>query len=213
MDEISTDYGWSKEYNNSPDYLISSLNDILPAYLNNNDLILDAGCGGGQLLNILYEKEYSNLRGFDVSLSGISVVKEMYSHLENLVAVHDGYNKILPKEFQQNDYDLVLSVEVIEHLYNPGVYLDNIYYWLKQGGYLIISTPYHGYLKNLSISLMNKHDLHYDPLWNGGHVKFFSKNTLTRILKSSGFEIVDFIGSGRIPFLWKSMIIIAKKNK
>ena len=212
MDEMSTDYGWNKEHNNSPDYLVSSLIKIFDTYVNCQELILDAGCGGGHLLNVLYEIKCSNLRGFDVSQSGINVVKDVYPHLQNLVAVHNGYNKTLPKDFPQNDYGLILSVEVIEHLYNPKVYIDNIYSWLKQGGYLIISTPYHGFFKNLSISLMNKHDTHYDPLWDGGHVKFFSKNTLTRVLNSSGFEIVDFIGSGRIPYLWKSMIVIAKKN-
>lgn len=213
MNEMSTEYGWNKEHNSSPDYLVSSLNRIMDTCLNYNDLILDAGCGGGYLLNVLYEKEYSNLRGFDISQSGINVVRELYPHLKNLVAVHSGYNKNLPENFPQKNYDLVLSVEVIEHLYNPTVYLDNIHSWLKQDGYLIISTPYHGYLKNLSISLMNKNDNHYDPLWDGGHVKFFSKNTLNQILKSSGFELVDFIGSGRIPYFWKSMIIIARKNK
>ena len=68
MEKSSTDYGWNRENNNSPDYLISSINKILPAYVNHKkELIMDAGCGGGQLLNLLYEKNFSNIRGFDIS--------------------------------------------------------------------------------------------------------------------------------------------------
>jgi len=71
-------------------------------------------------------------------------------------------------------------VEVIEHLYSPKTYLANIYNWLKDDGYLILTTPYHGYLKNLAIALFNKFDNHFNPLWEGGHIKFF-QNTLCLI--------------------------------
>jgi len=212
MDQISTDYGWSKEFNQTPLYIVNSLNKIISKYTSNyDDLILDAGCGGGYLLDILYGKKFKNVRGFDVSETGINVVKEKYEHLNKLVDVHNAYNLKLPEHFPQNNYDLILSIEVIEHLFNPKVYLDNINYWLKNGGYLIISTPYHGFLKNLSISIMNKHDIHYNPLQNGGHIKFFSKNTLSTILNNSSFGVLEFLGSGRIPYLWKSMIVVAKK--
>ena len=77
IDQISTDYGWSKEFNQTPLYIVNSLNKIISNYIFNYDeLILDAGCGGGHLLNVLYEKQYNNIWGFDVSETGINVVKE-----------------------------------------------------------------------------------------------------------------------------------------
>src|SRR5262249_37524354 len=80
-------------------------------------------------------------------------------------------------------------------------------------GHLIISTPYHGYLKNLFLALTNSWDAHLSPFWDGGHIKFWSYKTLSRLLNESGFRIVRFIGAGRLPFLWKSMIVVAQKRE
>jgi hypothetical protein len=75
----------------------------------------------------------------------------------------------------------------------------------------IISTPYHGYLKNLVLALGNKWDLHFTPLWDCGHIKLWSRKTLSQLLNEGGFRVVRFIGAGRVPFLWKSMIMVAPK--
>jgi hypothetical protein len=71
----------------------------------------------------------------------------------------------------------------------------------------VISTPYHGYLKNLAIALAGKFDSHATALWNGGHIKFWSRKTLTSLLEQNGFRVESFIGAGRLPYLWKSMIL------
>ncbi len=102
-------------------------------------------------------------------------------------------------------------MEVLEHLYSPVKYLKNIYNWLDNPGYLILTTPYHGYFKNLLIVLFNKFDKHFDPLWEGGHIRFFSTKTLHKILRETGFYPIRFYGSGRFPFLWKSIIVVAEK--
>ncbi len=82
---------------------------------------------------------------------------------------------------------------------------------MKNGGSeLILSTPYHGYLKNIILSIFNKWDDYHTVFWQGGHVKFWSKNTLNQLLINHGFKITAFKGCGRIPFIWKSMIISAK---
>ncbi len=96
--------------------------------------------------------------------------------------------------FPSVNFDLILSIEIIEHLYNPKTYLENIYYWLKLSGYLIITTPYHGHLKNLVITALNKFDGHFNPLSDGGHMKFFSQRTLYKILRNNNFKPIKFSG-------------------
>ena len=81
------------------------------------------------------------------------------------------------------------------------------------GGLLIISTPYHGYLKNFVLALANKWDAHLNPFWDGGHIKFWSCKTLSQLLNETGFSVIRFIGAGRLPFLWKSMIVVAQKRE
>ena len=154
---------------------------------------------------------YKNVWGFDRSESGIKIARENFSELKDRFEICDVYNQKLPVAFQQGGYDIILSTEVIEHLYNPKAYLRNINDWMKQGGYLIITTPYHGYFKNIVVPLLNGFDKHVNPLWEGGHIKFFSFNTLSHILNETGFKILEFRGSGRVPYLWKSMVVVAQK--
>ena len=118
----------------------------------------------------------------------------------------------LPDQLQQIQFDTIISTEVIEHLYDPEGFINFCKQALTANGELIISTPYHGYLKNLALSLFNKWDTHLDPMWHGGHIKLWSKNTLSRALTDAGFTLTAFKGCGRVPYFWKSMIIKAKLN-
>jgi hypothetical protein len=61
------------------------------------------------------------------------------------------------------------------------------------------------------ISLLRKWDMHANPLWEGGHIKLWSKRTLGRLLTEAGFRNLEFRGVGRIPGLWMTMIARAMK--
>lgn len=210
--KLSKGFEWSIPETCAHKYLYKTIENIFSEFkIPVTAKILDAGCGGGYVLNNLYSSGYKDIWGVDISESGIKVAQNSYNELQNRFNVHNVYDKSLPSSFPGSGYDVVLSVEVIEHLYNPRLYLKNINSWLKKGAYLILTTPYHGYLKNLAISLANKFDSHCDPITEGGHIKFFSKNTLYRLFQETGCSPLRFYGSGRFPFLWKSMVIISKK--
>ena len=83
---------------------------------------------------------------------------------------------------------------------------------LCPGGYVILTTPYHGYLKNIAISLFNEWDQHHHPEREGGHIKFFSEKSLARVLTENGFSDIVFRNAGRLPYFWKSMVCRAQKN-
>jgi len=205
-------FTWNTPGTHAHQYLLISVKKILNQFaIPKRAQILDAGCGGGYVMHELYRKGYENIWGFDASKSGIEVSQNSFSEIKDRFEIHDAYQQRLPESFPDGNYDLVVSVEVIEHLYSPKKYLENINRWLKPGGYLLITTPYRGYLKNLAIALINGFDFHFNPLFEGGHVKFFSKNTICKIFGDTNFEPVDFTGSGRLPYLWKSMVIVAKR--
>ena len=79
------------------------------------------------------------------------------------------------------------------------------------GGVAIISTPYHGYLKNLALAVSGRLDRHFTALWDHGHIKFWSIETLSKLLREAGFNRLEFRRVGRIPPLAKSMIAIARR--
>lgn len=75
----------------------------------------------------------------------------------------------------------------------------------------MLSTPYHGYLKNLALALAGKWDDHLGPLWDGGHIKFFSKRTLRALLEEAGFQQIDLLRVGRVPALAKSLVAVVRR--
>ena len=107
----------------------------------------------------------------------------------------------LPPELRKIPFLTVISMEVIAHLYSPRTFAAFVRSILEAngGGRFILTTPYHGYLKNLSIAL-----------WEGGHIKFWSRRTLAILLREAGFRNMAFTGAGRIPYLWRHMVFSAE---
>jgi len=184
---------------------------LLPALLpllHQQHKILDLGCGNGALTIHLIKRGF-DVYGIDASNEGIAIAKKSYP--ERFFLQDLSYGK-LPAELADASFNTIISTEVIEHLYDPQAFVHfckNILSKTKQSE-LIVSTPYHGYLKNLAVALFNKYDAHHDPNWNGGHIKFWSPKTLGKLLLSEGFEVLKFQGCGRFPYLWKSMLIKAR---
>ena len=79
------------------------------------------------------------------------------------------------------------------------------------GGTAILSTPYHGYWKNLALALSGKLDRHFTALWDHGHIKFWSMKTLALLLEAAGFCDIRFARVGRIPALAKAMSAVARR--
>jgi len=169
--------------------------------------VLDIGCGNGYIGSKLAELGHK-VSGVDSSIEGINVARSAYPG--GRFEVGSVYDDAL-LEIVGNHVDCVLSLEVIEHLFYPKILLEQSYRVLKLGGHLIISTPYHGYLKNLAISVVNGWDKHFAVHWDGGHIKFFSKKTLAQMASDAGFKNPRFSSVGRVPGLWKSMIMIVEK--
>lgn len=169
--------------------------------------ILDAGCGNGFISGELLKRGFRVL-GIDVSESGIGICRREYPAGQFEVA------SICDPDIQRvtgNDFDAIVAIEVVEHLYSPARFLDNCHSLLKKNGILVLSTPYHGYLKNLLLALAGKLEDHFQAGHEGGHIKFWSRRSLEKALEDHGFRAAGFAGCGRIPFLWKSMIVKAAK--
>jgi 2-polyprenyl-3-methyl-5-hydroxy-6-metoxy-1,4-benzoquinol methylase len=199
------DYGFDTDQPaHTFDYLLPPLLSMLDK--NRNRCILDLGCGNGYLANYLIAKGF-NAYGTDASEEGIAIARKANP---DRFFIQDLSTGKLPERLQNLNFDTIISTEVIEHLYDPEGFIDFCKQALNQNGEIIISTPYHGYLKNLALSVFDKWDAHHGPLWHGGHIKFWSKATLSRVLTNAGFTVTAFEGCGRIPYFWKSMIIKAK---
>ena len=168
--------------------------------------ILDIGCGNGTMTRE-FASVCAKVVGIDPSLSGIEQAKRVCpSATFYTLGVYEA-----PDSFAETDFDMAVSTEVIEHLFYPRALLKMAHAKLRPGGLLVLSTPYHGWLKNVAIAVLDKWDNHHTLFWDGGHIKFWSRATLSKLMEEEGFEVCGFQGCGRVPYLWASMILVGKK--
>ena len=164
--------------------------------------VLDLGCGNGALTNALHHDGFA-MTGMDVSESGIAIAAQSYPEIS---FEHADMRTPLSSHLRQT-FDAVIAVEVIEHLLLPRLLFERAKEALRPGGIFIVTTPYHGFLKNLALALTNKFDTHWHPLRDYGHVKFFSRETLGQLFEEQGLSVERFTRVGRVPVLAKSMIL------
>ena len=207
MSNVVDQYGWqSSSGPKSCGYITPEVLSILKRLKVSR--VCDLGAGNGALAGALLLAGFT-AAGVEYDKQGVEIARKNYPSINfyNL-GVQDDPAPVLAGEGMV--FDAVVSTEVVEHLFSTHLLPVFARQILRGGGFLVISTPYHGYLKNLALSIFNKWDKHHTPLWHGGHIKFWSSKTLTQLLEGNGFKVTEFHGAGRRPWLWKGMILVAK---
>jgi SAM-dependent methyltransferase len=173
--------------------------------------VCDLGCGNGRLALRLGVLGY-RVVGVDSSPSGVAIAADEVGDRDVQFVCSEVDESLLEKlPMSIRSFDVVVSVDVIEHMYRPRELVETAAKILRPGGFLILCTPYHGYLKNLLIGLFNGWDAHHGAHWDGGHIKFFSVRTLANLVRGYKFQVDGFRFFGRAPLIWKNMICIARK--
>jgi 2-polyprenyl-3-methyl-5-hydroxy-6-metoxy-1,4-benzoquinol methylase len=167
--------------------------------------VFDLGCGNGATAAALASFGYEVI-GVDPSEQGVRLANA--AHRELQIQVGSCYEDLAGRF---GPFPAVISLEVVEHVFYPRQFAACIYDLLEPGGTAIISTPYHGYWKNLALALTGKLDSHFTALWECGHIKFWSIKTLTILLEEAGLKVREVIRVGRLPVLAKSMIAVAQR--
>ena len=168
--------------------------------------IFDLGCGNGAFLRHLDTMGFE-VSGVDTSHSGVARCNSAAPDLN--VQVGSAYDD-LRRKF--GNFPIVVSLEVVEHIYSPYQFAQTLYDLVAPNGIAIISTPFHGYWKNLMLAVTGKLDSHFTALWDHGHIKFWSVATLSKLLAETGFADVTFDYAGRFYPFSKSMVAIAARS-
>jgi len=165
--------------------------------------VLDVGCGRGRCTLALAEAGYRAV-GIDVSERAITEARAAVPGAEFHVP-----NLSSPMPFADGSFEAAFMTDVIEHVFDPRTVVQELFRVLGPGGKLLISTPYHGLIKNVMIALF-KFDRHFDP--QGPHIRFFSRNSLTKLLREVGFGSFTYFYLGRVFPVWKNLVVTASKG-
>ncbi len=204
-DEHIIDYTYtSKEASHTKAYLWGPVLELLGA--RKEKRVFDLGCGNGAFAHHLKSFGY-DVMGVDPSPEGIARARELDPSLN--LEVGNAYE---PLANRYGTVPLLVSLEVVEHLYYPRRFAKSVFDLLEPGGMAVISTPYHGYWKNLALAVSGKFDFHFTALWDHGHIKFWSVTTLSQLFEEQGLKRCQIRRVGRVPLFAKSMILTFKKS-
>jgi 2-polyprenyl-6-hydroxyphenyl methylase/3-demethylubiquinone-9 3-methyltransferase len=185
-------------------YLLPELLKILARDAPPPARVLEIGCGNGATARTLEKLGY-DVTAIDPSASGIEQARRHETPTLRFAAASTDEDLS-----HLGTFSIVISLEVIEHCPSARAFAGAFRARLEPGGIGIISTPYHGYLKTLAVVASGRFDSHFDPLWEGGHLKFFTNAKLRQLFAETGFESVQLHRVGRIPIMAKSVIAVVR---
>ncbi len=172
---------------------------------NNPRVVLDFGCGDGRIIKeMLAINPKSKYIGLDVSDIALKAARAFCPEAE-FYKIHDGGTFPL----SDSTVNFIFSSEVIEHVYDTKNAFTEMHRVLVPQGKLLLTTPYHGLIKNILIALMNFEN-HFDPC--GPHVRFFTKKSLFSCLTSSGFCLLKHGYFGRFFPVPHCIFVLAEKK-
>ena len=179
--------------------------------------ILDIGCGGG-LISEPMSRLGANVTGIDASDKNIHVAK-LHAKKNNLKI---NYLNTVPENLKlQNEFDIILNLEVVEHVENLDLYLSSCFSLLKKKGIMFTATINRTLTSYVKAIVGAEYILRWLPIGTHDWNKFVKPEELEKKLTDLNFSITSLTGLGYNPIFqeWKktkdmsvNYIIAAEKN-
>jgi len=150
--------------------------------LSRNDKILDLGCGGG-LQTLLLGQYCQEITGVEISESSIALARRKSNILRNRINCKFLCSKLEDATLENESFDKVFSICVLEHIGNYNEVLQEIYRILKKQGQIIFSVDCLEAIDDNELIEKHRRD-HFVE-------KYFNKVELQELLEQTGFTSID----------------------
>jgi len=152
--------------------------------------ILDIGCGGG-LLSEPMSRLGADVVGIDASEKNIKIAS-LHAKKNNLDIE---YVCASPENFETNDkFDVILNMEIIEHVDNVDLFLKSCSRLLKKDGIMFVATL-NKTLKSYIFAIIGaEYIMQWLPIGTHSWEKFVKPEDLIKILKNYNLELNELIG-------------------
>ena len=145
--------------------------------------ILDIGCASGNFLKTARDRGWDTY-GVEVSKTATDIATKKYGL--NVIT-----GRLNETAFNNDFFDVVTVSDVLEHVEDPQSFLLEINRIMKKDGLLYIAVPdFDGLYYKIAILIARFNHRNYFVLPH--HIYFFNKDSISRYLKKTNFELLDF---------------------
>lgn len=155
----------------------------IASYVPHGCRVLDVGCGTGCISELVVQDCGADLTGIEPDADRAAKAQKRGLN------VIQGY---LFKNFfkEHGKYDVVLFIDVLEHLSSPGVLLQMVRLGLNPDGYIIVSVPNVAHWSvrwNLLRGIFNYEQY---GIMDSTHLRWFTRHSLRKLFERTGYEVV-----------------------
>ena len=195
--------------------------EIVLKLIGSGNKVLDIGCRDGSISRMIMEKG-NTVSGVDVSTNQVSLARE-----NGVEAYHVNADSALP--FEDGTFSLVFAGEVIEHVLDTDRFVCEARRVLSPGGKILLTTPNVASFGRRMLLGLGRNPYLENTLRDedAGHVRYFTKGCLKKLLEWHGFNVIHFASeavnldrkerfqSGTLarlfPTIGRSLIMLAEK--
>jgi 2-polyprenyl-3-methyl-5-hydroxy-6-metoxy-1,4-benzoquinol methylase len=154
--------------------------DSFEPYRNTNK-ILDIGCGVGFLMEVAKRRGW-DVYGTEYTQNAIDICNAKG------IKMHKG--KFDPSWFLPDSFDVITSIEVLEHINNPVEEVQNINNILRRGGLLYFTTPNFNAIERFILKAK------YNVIEYPEHLCYYTPKTINLLLSNNGFKKKKVLTTG-----------------
>ena len=174
----------------TPDYYAFSRREIAPLLPARAERVLEIGCSSGGTLAWLKQKWPA---AQTVGVDGYEPIRETLAKNADSAIIHD-LEQPLP---DLGRFDLILALDILEHLRNPVDTLRDLVTRLGPGGRVIVSVPnvaHHSILRDLL--LRRRFDYQEAGILDRTHLRFFTESSAVGLMNEAGLKVTDGVING-----------------
>jgi 2-polyprenyl-6-hydroxyphenyl methylase/3-demethylubiquinone-9 3-methyltransferase len=195
--EAEADKWWD---DNGPFNLLHKMNPIRLRYIRDHigepkrKKAIDIGCGGG-ILTIPMARMGMEVSGLDIGKKNIDIARAKSKEAEVDIKYYVGnLEEITSLPEHREQYDLVTSMEVIEHVNDYKIFLIHLCKLVKPGGYLFLSTINRTTQSYLKAIVAAEYILNLVPKGTHEWKSFLKPSEITEVVEACDLKLIDITG-------------------
>lgn len=194
------------QYNvKTEDYFSHARREILPLLPSHAPRALEVGCGAGHTLSLFKQQGLCDWTcGIEISPT---VAAQASMRLDQVI---QGNIEAMELPIEPGSIDLLLCLDVLEHLVDPWETLRRLAALLRPNGVLVASIPNVRYYRVLlPLMLGGRWDYQDSGILDRTHLRFFTRATAIELVKSAGFSIEQVSATNAHTRNWKYRLLDA----